>query len=171
MLQYSFNLGFFFFFLPLKREYLGISLEYTLDTVGVTTNKWQRCFSEFPHSQTLRNFSLTCTGTHCKAHSPLGSVKDDIKSFHDCSTNDQSICGGGDAESVALQIISYHKDGLNIKLLKRKKKLKNESQSAKSNTSQQVRLKSLDIFIFIVQARKFYWKQRMDGANRFLYRM
>lgn len=132
MLQYSFNLGFFFFFLPLKRAYLGISLEYTLDTVGVTTNKWQRCFSEFPHSQTLRNFSLTCTGTHCKAHSPLGSVKDDIKSFHDCSTNDQSVCGGGDAESVALQIISYHKDGLNIKLLKRKKNLKMKARVQKA---------------------------------------
>lgn len=100
-------------------------------------------------TQVLRYVSLTCTGAHCKAHSPLGSVKDDIESFHDCSTNDQGVCGGGDAESVALQIISYHKDGLNIKLWKRKfKKNKNKnefkkgSQSVKSNTSQQVEVQA-----------------------------
>lgn len=114
------------FSLFLKSEYFGIAKKHTLllTTLSYLSPlcKGQRSILRVAIVSSLtspaQNILLTCTWTHCKAHSPLSSVKDYIEAFHDRSTNNQSICGGRDPKSVALQVLSYPKDGLNVKLLK-----------------------------------------------------
>lgn len=114
------------FLLSVKSQYFGIAKRHTLlwTTLSYLSplRKGQRPFLRVATVSSLtsptQSAVLTCTWTHCKAHPPLSSVKDYIEAFHDRSTNNQGVRGGRDPKSVALQVLSYSKDGLNVKLLK-----------------------------------------------------
>lgn len=73
--------------------------------------------------------TLTCTGTHCKAHPPLSSVKDHVEALHYRGTNHQRICRRGDTKTVAFIIETSSHHGLNVELFVEEARAKTQDKA------------------------------------------